>query len=206
MMKVILAITSLLQCICLETPLLKKDLWKISLRFLPRKSEGKAFQLHKGFSQFSTSYNDVPDEVWAKMESAMENPAAWKHLCFVDKKHLFYEHSESKRIFVENGIDFGKEYPLHDAVHSGCTDILGAFIEAGYDVKQPTIHGVTPLHVAVWRNYPELVQMLLDAGADMDAKSAGPQGTTPLEDARREGRNEIVKKFQANMLQELGKI
>ena len=51
--------------------------------------------------------------------------------------------------------------------------------------------GVTPLHVAAAYGYPEIVQMLLEAG--VDAGERGPNGNTPLLYAAQGGHAEVVK-------------
>jgi ankyrin repeat protein len=42
-------------------------------------------------------------------------------------------------------------------------------------------HGATPLHLAAWRGHPEVVAVLVEAGADLGAQwSDGHVGGTPL--------------------------
>src|ERR1700736_5616655 len=41
--------------------------------------------------------------------------------------------------------------------------------------------GSTPLHCATWKGHPEIVALLLEAGADVNAKNSNEHwGTTPL--------------------------
>jgi ankyrin repeat protein len=57
-------------------------------------------------------------------------------------------------------------------------------------------NGVTALHEAVGDGRIELVRLLLEAGADPNAKGVAASGTflgTPLEVARRFGSDEIAK-------------
>lgn len=74
------------------------------------------------------------------------------------------------KVLVLNGAEvdaadtFGAT-PLMEAVGSGA-DIVKCFIDQGADVNRPAKGGLTPLMRSVWRGGPEIVELLLDAGAD----------------------------------------
>jgi ankyrin repeat protein len=51
-------------------------------------------------------------------------------------------------------------------------------------------NAMTPLHLASWRNHPDVVRLLLSHGADRQAKTAS--GQTALEVAEREGYMEVA--------------
>ncbi|GAA3175959.1 hypothetical protein GCM10010531_32040 [Blastococcus jejuensis] len=61
--------------------------------------------------------------------------------------------------------------PLHIAVDEHQADIVRVLVDAGADVGARTEHGRTPLHVAL-RFAPELVPLMLELGAGIDAPSA----------------------------------
>jgi ankyrin repeat protein len=61
--------------------------------------------------------------------------------------------------------------PLHVAVAEGQTDIVRVLAEAGADLSARTEHRRTPLHVAL-EFRPDLVPLLLEVGAVVDAPSA----------------------------------
>ncbi|KAL8953964.1 MAG: hypothetical protein Q9183_007303 [Haloplaca sp. 2 TL-2023] len=61
----------------------------------------------------------------------------------------------------------------------------------GADTSLRDTHGSTPLHVAVQDNHPELISMLLKAGAHVDA--CDDDGKTPLDYAGAHGPEEMYQ-------------
>ena len=57
--------------------------------------------------------------------------------------------------------------PIHECAYSGSSDAIDVLLKHGVDVnaRQPK-YGGTPLIVAAWQGHAELVQHLLDLGAD----------------------------------------
>lgn len=54
--------------------------------------------------------------------------------------------------------------------------------------------GSTPLHRAAWKGYVEIVELLIDAGADIDAHNNNTHwGTTPLHAASHGKRTAVAK-------------
>lgn len=47
---------------------------------------------------------------------------------------------------------------------------LAAFKKAGIGIDARNAFGLTPLHIATWRNHLPIVRRLLEAGADPDAR------------------------------------
>ena len=61
--------------------------------------------------------------------------------------------------------------PLHLAVAEGRTEVVRLLVEAGADLSARTEHGRDPLHTAL-ESAPELVPLLRELGAPVDAASA----------------------------------
>ncbi|WED23457.1 ankyrin repeat domain-containing protein [Vibrio sp. JC009] len=80
---------------------------------------------------------------------------------------------------------------LHAAMFQNNTEIVRLLVDAGYDVNAvgPS-NGYTPLHDAVWADNLPALKILVENGGDTRIK--GLDGNTPLEKARKEGKDEIV--------------
>ena len=76
-------------------------------------------------------------------------------------------------------------------------ELLELLLAHGADLAQRGLNDWTPLHYAVSRNDCEAVRFLLDHGADPRARMRIDDRTTPLEDAERLGRREIVHMLHA---------
>ncbi len=62
---------------------------------------------------------------------------------------------------------------LHLAVHSGSVTIVQSLLEKGLDPNITGPKAQTPLHLAAQCNRPELVDLLLRAGAQVTVKPDG---------------------------------
>jgi len=71
-------------------------------------------------------------------------------------------------------------------------DILRLLLEFGADPNQRGINDYTPLHMAVGERSVTAIRILLDAGADRNARTRIDDFETPLEMATRAGFTEIV--------------
>src|SRR5439155_9973335 len=61
-------------------------------------------------------------------------------------------------------------------------------------VSAADAEGSTPLHYAVWKGHAEAVQLLLERGADVNARNQnGHWGTTPLHAAAHANRAPLVR-------------
>jgi ankyrin repeat protein len=80
-------------------------------------------------------------------------------------------------------------YPVHEAVLSADVEAVSSLIEAGMPLDGLDKFGNTPLHWAVFGGYDDIVQALLEAGANPNVFSN--DGVTPKWRARDFGLVEI---------------
>ena len=82
---------------------------------------------------------------------------------------------------------------LSDAAESGDIKAAEEAIAAGADIRtgDPNQYGDSPLHKAAKSGHTELVLLLIENGADVNAKDKW--GVTPLHWAARKGRKEIAE-------------
>ena len=82
---------------------------------------------------------------------------------------------------------------LHLAAFFGRVDIARLLLSRGAAVDRPAENssGVTPLHSAVAGRSPEIVEMLVESGADIEARQQG--GYTPLMGAAANGQRRVVE-------------
>lgn len=75
-------------------------------------------------------------------------------------------------------------------------EVAHVLISLGADVNSTTESGRTPLHDAVWRRNPAMVQLLVDAGADVHAVWPAT-GETPMQVAEANGYAELIRIMRA---------
>jgi ankyrin repeat protein len=85
--------------------------------------------------------------------------------------------------------------PILDAAFKGDLAAVHRLLDADpktarEHVRSRDIAGMTALHRAVWGGHPDIVRLLLERGAEVDAKGGG--GQTPLSLAARWGRGDLV--------------
>jgi hypothetical protein len=80
--------------------------------------------------------------------------------------------------------------PLMFAVANRCDDIVRLLVQKGADINSP-IQGFSPLIVAAQEGFSEIVQTLIDAKVDMEART--PDGLSALMAAARDGHLETVQ-------------
>src|SRR5688500_10230098 len=96
-----------------------------------------------------------------------------------------------------NAIVVGSETPL--AIMCGCSvDATRLLLDRGADPNVADDKGLTPLLAAIILNRPDMVQLLISRGANVNAiahvTAKTDSGTlTPLKAAKDSGRNEIVE-------------
>lgn len=87
--------------------------------------------------------------------------------------------------------------PLHAAAEKGNREIIAILLRHGADVNaSDDMHGVTPLHVAIFSARAGTVEYLLDNGAD--ANYAGKRGQTPMRTAIEKGDAEIIRLLETH--------
>jgi uncharacterized protein len=65
-----------------------------------------------------------------------------------------------------------RDSALRDAIHNRQVERVGTLLSGGADLRAVDDKGTTPLMVAASVGSPEIVQLLLAAGADVTAKDA----------------------------------
>lgn len=82
--------------------------------------------------------------------------------------------------------------PMHDAAETGSVEEVVRLIQEDADrVNAPDEAGVTPLHLAVAYNGPDVIEALLTRGADISAKA--DTGQTVIHAACIQGRIEVLR-------------
>ncbi|MBV7328333.1 ankyrin repeat domain-containing protein [Chloroflexi bacterium TSY] len=87
------------------------------------------------------------------------------------------------------------ERQIINAAKSGDAETVKALLNEDPDLVHATgPGGSTPLHHAAWKGYVEIVELLLDAGADIDAHNNNTHwGTIPLHAASHGKRTAVAK-------------
>jgi hypothetical protein len=83
-------------------------------------------------------------------------------------------------------------HPMAENKEAAIIECVQAMLVLGADINvrdRGMNRGATPLHLAVYNSFPEVVRFLIDQGADLDARDAG--GLTPLECAQETARNDL---------------
>ena len=73
--------------------------------------------------------------------------------------------------------------------------ILHYLIEKGSNIDHPDKHGLTPLHLAVAGGNVAIAKLLMEAGADIDART--PHDDLPLDLAETEAMRQIIRDEQS---------
>lgn len=91
---------------------------------------------------------------------------------------------------VNQIVDGDGSTPLIAAIAEGKLESVMELIRLGADVNIANFHGLTPLLTAALADWPEVIQFLVDAGADLEYSY---RGDTALVLASQRGHSEVVK-------------
>ena len=73
-------------------------------------------------------------------------------------------------------------------------EIIAFLLDSGHDIEALDENGASPLILAARHGYKDLVTLLLDRGADVNARSSSDRrGTSALDEAATDGRMELVQ-------------
>ena len=82
---------------------------------------------------------------------------------------------------------------IYDACEKGKKEEVERFIRAGVGVNEKDNFGTTPIHLAAWGGYTDLVKLLLENGAE---ETKDDQGLTAKARARKEQRSDALAIFR----------
>ncbi|MBK9171365.1 MAG: ankyrin repeat domain-containing protein [Bryobacterales bacterium] len=103
--------------------------------------------------------------------------------------------TEDMKLLLDHGADPNQRdctatAPLHYGAWLGLTDVVQVFLGKGADVNQRQVtHDFSPLVLATISNHPQIVALLVAAGADLSFKIGG---LTALDLARESGLADVV--------------
>ncbi len=143
---------------------------------------------------------EVPATSARRATSAAETPSA-SAIKISDEAFRLAAH-DGRIETVRNSIESGKEVnakdpttsytAMHMAAYNGHTDIVKLLLEHDAAVDCRDVEGKTPLIHACTGPFPKTVEILLAAGADINAQET-TEGFTPLMMAAGLGQTEVVK-------------
>ncbi|MBD5411748.1 MAG: ankyrin repeat domain-containing protein [Treponema sp.] len=119
-------------------------------------------------------------------------------------------YTEIVKLLIDNGADVNKRscigstalYSALDSEEWGVIKnqslkIVALLINAGADVNVKDVQGSTPLSIAAARGYYDIVQLLLENGANANERGHGPFGSTALDMAEMGGHKNIMNLLRA---------
>ncbi len=100
--------------------------------------------------------------------------------------------TETADLLRKHGGKSGAEFSIQAAIAVGNIEAVKQHLAAGSDVNAKNSDDWTPLQIAADKGHKEIAELLIDKGADVNAKS-GPFRETPLHNAASGGHKEIVE-------------
>lgn len=117
------------------------------------------------------------------MKTALTSAASWGYHTIVT-------------LLINRGVTIDKaNVQLHNYVEFGYHKVLKIFLDSGANVESLNYRGMTPLQWAVQYgngSLPEVIKLLLERNANVNAASANASGRTALHYAAERGKEEIV--------------
>lgn len=162
----------------------------LSLPFLPRRTENSGLPRHPAPIEH---FFEDDDDMMEDDEEPNEEPAK---MDFIALLHLFRDLAARVQRRELSELDAGRymmeNAKLSKASSSSLARACGGSI-LGSAALRPLAdgHGNTPLHWAAFKNETECVKLLLEYGADVNAR-AHPSGWTPLHDAAYSNSKECI--------------
>ena len=90
--------------------------------------------------------------------------------------------------------------PIHDAALVGDFDEVQWQLDAGVDVNEESSNGLTTLHYAASAGHNDIVELLIERGANVNATDSG-KGGTPLDYAHWGDQEEVIETLNAHNAQ-----
>ena len=90
--------------------------------------------------------------------------------------------------------------PIHDAALDGDFDEVQRQLDAGVGVNEESSKGLTPLHYAASTGHNDIVELLIERGANVNATDSG-KGATPLDYAHWGDHEEVIETLNAHNAQ-----
>jgi len=91
--------------------------------------------------------------------------------------------------------------PIHDAILDQDIDEVQRQLDAGVDVNEENAIGYTPLHYAAAGGRIDIVELLIEHGANINATDSSNKGATPLDYAHWKGQMEVVEVLKTHNAQ-----
>ncbi len=115
-------------------------------------------------------------------------------------KAAFQGHIHVLLLLIERGAEFSPDShsqstPLHLSAINGHTECSRALILNGHSIDVKDSEGATPLHNAAWGGFPDVVELLLEAGASIQQDQ---RARTPLHFAAQFAFSTCVSILSAN--------
>lgn len=121
--------------------------------------------------------------VWGLERECKSDPLHFVCDCVAEEWINDEQAAELARVLLAHGATVdgtsGRETPLLGATSFGAEQVANVLIEAGANVEATSVFGAAPLHWAAYMGLPSTVEMLIRAGATLEARCK-EFGATPL--------------------------